>query len=101
ACRKHQPAVLGLGAHMWLSVPTLILEIQEVAKLEHPPLVFVGGRAVGEAAQNGLDAPVVQDCVEVVPVVTRLLEGNAPNAPVRPELAARVPPRSDDGAALA
>lgn len=101
ACRKHRPAVLGLGAHMWLSVPTLILEIQEVAKLEHPPLVFVGGRAVGEAAQKGLDAPVVQKCEVVVPTVIRLLEGNAPKAPVRPELAARVPPRSDGGGSIA
>lgn len=101
ACRKHRPAVLGLGAHMGLSAPTLILEIQEVAKLEHAPLVFVGGRAVGEAAQAGLDAPVVRGCEEVVPVVTRLLEGGAPYAPVRPELAARVPPRSDGGGSIA
>jgi len=97
ACREHHPAVLGLGAHMWLSVPTLVLEIQEVSKLEHPPLVFVGGRAVGEAAKRGLDAPIVQDCEEVVPVVNRLLEGHALTAPVRPDLAARIPPRGNGG----
>lgn len=101
ACRKHRPAVLGLGAHMGLSMPPLILAIQEVAKLEHPPVVFVGGRAVGQAVQRGLEAPVVQDCEEVVPVVIRLLEGNAPYASVRPELAARVPPRSDGGGSIA
>ena len=69
ACRKHRPAVLGLGASMGLNVPHLILAIQEVAKLEHPPVVFVGGRAVGEAVRCGLEAPVVQACEEVVPVV--------------------------------
>ncbi len=101
ACREHRPAVVGLSAHMGLSVPPLILTIQEVAKLEHPPFVFVGGPAVGEASQVGLDAPVVKDCEEVVPVVTRLLEGEAPQAPVRPELAVRVPPRSDGGVSIA
>jgi len=101
ACREHRPAVLGLGANMGLNVPNLILAIQEVAKLEHPPVVFVGGHAVGQAVQSGLEAPVVQACEEVVPVVIRLLEGSAPDVPVRPELAARVPPRSDDGGSLA
>jgi len=101
ACRKHRPAVLGLGASMGLNVPHLILAIQEVAKLEHPPVVFVGGRAVGEAVRSGLEAPVVQACEEVVPVVDRLLEGPAPDMPVRSELAARVPPRSDAGGSMA
>jgi diguanylate cyclase (GGDEF)-like protein len=101
ACRKHHPAVLGLGAHMSLNVPTLILEIQEVVKLEDPPLVFVGGRAVGEAVQNGLDARVVQDCEAVVPAVIQLLETDPPKLPVRPNLAARVPPRNDGGGSIA
>ena len=95
ACRAHRPEVLGLSASMGLNVPTLIMEIQEVAKLEHPPLVFVGGRALDPALNSGLDAPVARHCEEVVPVVDRLLAGNGPRVQIQPSLASRIPPRTD------
>ena len=93
ACRSHQPEALGLTASMPLTVPTLVLEIQEVAKLDRPPSVFVGGRAIGLSTQSGLDAPVIEHCAEIVDVVTGLLGQQEPQRAIRPTLAARIPPR--------
>ena len=93
ACRTHQPEGLGLTASMPLTVPTLVLEIQEVAKLDRPPAVFVGGRAVGLSTQSGLDAPVIKSCEEIVDVVTGLFGQQGPQRAIRPTLAARIPPR--------
>ena len=69
SCGSHEPAVLGLAVNMWLNVPTLIWELEQVAKLEHPPAVMVGGRAVGPELQKGLRAPLVGDSEKVLEVV--------------------------------
>jgi diguanylate cyclase (GGDEF)-like protein len=92
ACRDHPPAVLGLTASMGLNVPTMIWEIREIAKLEQAPAVMVGGRAVGRAVAEGLDAPVAESCEDAVEIVGRLIDGVDTRPPVRPSLAARVPP---------
>jgi diguanylate cyclase (GGDEF)-like protein len=100
-----------LTANMEITIPTLILYMQEVAKLEHPPAVFVGGRALGLAGQEGPDAPVAQDCEGVVDIVTGLLEAPnrtpaisrvaAPGVPPRDALAAAVKPEAADVVASA
>jgi diguanylate cyclase (GGDEF)-like protein len=104
ACQGYLPAVLGMTVSMWLNVPMLVSEIEEVAKLEQPPAVFVGGRAVGRAAQTGLDVPVVAGCEEVVEAVTSMIDRPRQGPSVRAALAARIPPyhprsrRAGDGA---
>ena len=103
ACRVHEPAALGLTVSMWLNVPTLIREIDEVAALDRPPAIFVGGRGVARAAGIGLNVPVVAGCDETVAEVTRLIDSVDRAPPVDAELMARVPlrrsrPRSDRNA---
>jgi diguanylate cyclase (GGDEF)-like protein len=93
ACRVHRPAVLGLGASMPLNVPTLIWEVGEVTKLDHPPAIMVGGRAVGRAVEEGLNAPVVHNCEDVVDIVRGLIEAPHPQQPITHGLGSRVPPR--------
>ncbi len=92
ACSRHRPAVLGLTLSMSLSVPTLLWEIQEIAKLKRAPAVMLGGRALRPAITPGLAAPVVADIEQVVEVVAALI-ANPPTAPaLAPTLAARTPP---------
>ena len=93
ACRVHEPAALGLTVSMWLNVPTLILEIEEVAALDHPPAIFVGGRGVARAVDAGLNVPAVGGCEEVVAKLTTLFDRIDQAPAVDPELMARVPPR--------
>lgn len=91
SCRSHEPAVLGLAVNMWLNVPTLIWELEQVAKLEHPPAVMVGGRAVGPVLQKGLRAPVVGDSEKVLEVVADLIAAPRVREVVEPGLASRIP----------
>lgn len=91
ACRVHRPAVLGLSTSMWLNVPLLLAAIRDIETLDHPPAIFVGGRAVGRAAENGLAVPVVQTCEEVVGVVTQLIERPQGEPAIDATLAARIP----------
>jgi diguanylate cyclase (GGDEF)-like protein len=92
-CRKYRPAVLGWTVSMALNVPTLLWEIGEISKLDHPPAVMVGGRGLADAIDQGLSAPVVADSEHVVAVVGRLI-ADPPQAPyVAPALAARIPQR--------
>jgi diguanylate cyclase (GGDEF)-like protein len=91
SCRSHEPAVLGLAVNMWLNVPTLIWELEQVAKLEHPPAVMVGGRAVGPVLQKGLRAPVVADSEQVLEVVADLIAAPRVREVVEPGLASRIP----------
>ncbi|MGZ5362256.1 MAG: diguanylate cyclase [Solirubrobacterales bacterium] len=91
ACRRHAPAVLGLSASMGLNVPTMIWEIREVARLDPAPAVMVGGRAVGLAVEEGLDAPIVEHCEEAAEVVRELIDGRKRSPAVSASLTARVP----------
>lgn len=92
-CSKYRPAVLGLTVSMALNVPTLLWEIEEISKLDHPPVVMVGGRALAAAIDEGLSAPVIADTERIAAVVKRLIV-NPPTAPyVAPALAARIPQR--------
>ena len=94
ACRVHRPDVLGFTVSMSLNVPTMIWEIHELTKLDQPPRVMTGGRAAASAVTQGLSAPVVDHCDQVLAVIDRLL--GAPRSPsvISPALAARVPLRS-------
>lgn len=76
---------------MWLNVPSMIAAIREIEELDHPPAVFIGGRAVERAAENGLAVPVVQSCEEVVDVVTELIEQPQSKPAIDPLLSARIP----------
>jgi len=91
ACRRHEPAVLGLTVSMWINVPTMILEIEELVKLEHPPRVIVGGRAVVHLAEKGLRVPAIGHCDEVLDVVGDLMSRPPSRDLVDPELVSRVP----------
>jgi diguanylate cyclase (GGDEF)-like protein/PAS domain S-box-containing protein len=97
ACRIHRPDVLGFTVSMSLNVPTMIWEISEIAKLEQPPRIITGGRAAVTAVKQGLSAPVVEHCDQVLGVIERLL--GAPPSPsvISPALAARVALRSAPG----
>ena len=94
ACRIHEPDVLGLAVSMWLNVPTMIWELRAVAKLEHPPAIMVGGRALGPAVMNGLNAPVVTSSEEVLKVVADLIAAPRVREVVDPALASLVPLRA-------
>jgi diguanylate cyclase (GGDEF)-like protein/PAS domain S-box-containing protein len=97
ACRIHRPDVLGFTVSMSLHVPTMIWEIHELTKLDQPPRVMTGGRAAAVAVPQGLSAPVVEHCEQVLAVIERLL--GAPPSPsvVSPALAARVALRAPSG----
>jgi diguanylate cyclase (GGDEF)-like protein len=92
-CNKYTPAVLGLTVSMGLNVPTLLWEIEEVSKLDHPPAVMVGGRALAAAVERGLIAPVIADAEHILPVVQRLIATPARGPYVARALAACIPPR--------
>ncbi len=92
ACRIHRPEVLGLTATMWLNVPMMIWEINEVMQLEQPLRVMVGGRAVGRAIEQGLTAPMVTQSSQVLEIVEQLLAAPPSDGLVPPDLAARIPP---------
>ena len=91
ACERHRPAVLGLSATMALNVPTLLNELVQVARLESPPLLMVGGRALLPAVNAGLQIPVVLDADEAVQTVENLLAGGRQNPPLDDELRKRIP----------
>jgi diguanylate cyclase (GGDEF)-like protein len=95
ACRVHHPAVLGLTVSMWLNVPTMIWEIEHLAKLEQPPAIMVGGRAADGAVERGLRTPVVSDCEHVIEIVERLIAAPRVGDPLAPGLASSVPSLSD------
>ncbi len=90
-CISHPPAAVGLTVSMALNVPTLIREIQELCALEHPPAIFVAGRAVAPAIEQGLDVPAIDGVEHLVGVVEALL-AQPPRSPVvPPSLETRVP----------
>ena len=94
ACRRHRPAVVGLTVTMWLNVPTLLWEIEEISRLDQPPAVMVGGRALSAAVDQGLSAPVVADVEHVVAVAEHLIAGPPAAPQVAPSLVARIPRRA-------
>jgi diguanylate cyclase (GGDEF)-like protein len=90
-CRSRTPAAVGFTVSMALNVPTLIWEIQALCALEHPPRIFVAGRAVGPAIEQGLDVPAIDGVEQVVGAVEALL-AQPPRSPVvPPSLEAGVP----------
>lgn len=91
ACRKHQPAVLGLTASMPLNVPTLLDELVEVSQLADPPLLMVGGRALPPAVAAGLKVPVVVSADQAVSVVEGLLAQGSQGPPLDETLLQRIP----------
>jgi diguanylate cyclase (GGDEF)-like protein len=97
ACRIHQPDVLGFTVSMGLNVPTMIWEIHELTELEQPPRVITGGRAAASAVKQGLSAPVVERCDQVLAVIKRLLAAPRSRSVISPALAARVSLRSAPG----
>ena len=91
-CERHVPAAVGLTVSMWMNVPMLVAEIEQLLQLEPAPRVIVGGRAVVHVRSRGLRAPVVWRADEAVAVFARAL-GEPPSLDlVDPELAARIPP---------
>jgi diguanylate cyclase (GGDEF)-like protein len=91
ACRKHRPAVLCLGATMPLNAPTLLAELVELAKLEEPPLLIVGGRAIGAELETKLRVPVVRRSEDVIAEIERVLVSGPQGPPLEQELAERIP----------
>jgi diguanylate cyclase (GGDEF)-like protein len=91
ACEKHRPAVLGLSASMALNVPALLNELVQVAQLESPPLLMVGGRALLPAVNAGLRVPLVLHADQAVQTVEKLLAGGPQNPPLDDELLRRIP----------
>ncbi len=97
ACRIHRPDVLGFTVSMSLHVPTMIWEIHELTKLEQPPRIMTGGRAAASAVTQGLSAPVVEHCDQVLAVIERLLADPPSPSVISPALAARTPLRAPSG----
>jgi diguanylate cyclase (GGDEF)-like protein len=93
ACERYRPAVVGLTVSMWLNVPTLLWEIEELAKLVPTPGVMVGGRALPPAIDQGLSVPVVADVEQVVAITQRVVAGPTQGPHVPATLAARIPQR--------
>ena len=91
ACRKHRPAVLCLGATMPLNAPTLLAELVELAKLEEPPLLIAGGRAIGAELEAKLRVPVVRRSEDVIAEIERVLVSGPQGPPLEQELAERIP----------
>jgi diguanylate cyclase (GGDEF)-like protein len=91
ACKRHSPAVLGLGVTMPLNVPVLLRELVELSRLERPPLLFVGGRALPPAVEAGLVVPVVASADRAVSAVERLLAGGRQGSPLTETLLERLP----------
>jgi hypothetical protein len=91
ACRIHRPDVLGFTVSMSLHVPTMIWEIAELNKLDQPPRVMTGGRAAASAVTQGLSAPVVEHCDQVLEVIERMLTAPRSACVISPDLPARVP----------
>ncbi|HET9718606.1 MAG TPA: diguanylate cyclase [Solirubrobacteraceae bacterium] len=92
ACARYRPAAVGLTVSMWLNVPTLIGQIEQLHELEPAPRIIVGGRAVIHAHAQGLRAPVVWHADEAVEVFSQALAQAPLHELIDPELAARVPP---------
>jgi diguanylate cyclase (GGDEF)-like protein len=93
ACDRYRPAVVGLTINMSLNVPTLLWEIEGLAKLDPAPAVMVGGRALAAAIDGGLTAPTVADAEQVLAVTQRLIAAPTRGPYITPALAARIPQR--------
>ncbi len=79
ACRKHRPTALGLTAATPARIPALVEAIEGALELESPPAIFVGGQAVEQATDLGVDVPMARTCDEAVEFVEELIDN-----PVRP-----------------
>jgi diguanylate cyclase (GGDEF)-like protein len=76
---------------MPLNAPTLLAELVELAKLEEPPLLIVGGRAIGAELETKLRVPVVRRSEDVIAEIERVLVSGPQGPPLEQELAERIP----------
>ena len=91
ACRRYRPAVVGLTASMALNVPTLLHELAEISRLDDPPLLVAGGRALGPATGVGLRVPVIAHADEAVRTIEALIATGPQGPPLDDALLARIP----------
>jgi diguanylate cyclase (GGDEF)-like protein len=91
ACRRHRPDVLGLSVTVTSNVPSLLTELVKISKLEHPPLLLVGGDGLPEVIRGRVRLPIVRHGENVVRTIEDMLSQGSQGSPLETSLQMELP----------